>query len=140
MLTAKDSRCHFCYLTKSQPMGEKDEAENYIIKQPDEPFTLQLFDDSIYIKYCPECGRKLELYNDPKDQKSKQALIDYLVEHDDERLFQAIRNFIALELNKECTHLIVHNEFNGKDEDTFEWEGDAILETNKWNGAKEKLK
>ena len=130
----------FLLFNKITTNGQKDDEENYIIKQPDEPFTLQLFSESIYIKYCPECGRKLELYNDPRDQKSKQALIDYLIEHDDERLFQAIRNFIALELNKECTHLIVHNEFNNKDEDTFEWEGDAILETKKWNDVKEKLK
>ena len=39
-------------------------------------------------------------------------------------------------LNKKTGKIVEYN----KDEDTFEWEGDAILETNKWNEVKEKLK
>lgn len=130
MLSPKDTRCEFCYLTKSHPAGVKDENGNYIHKEPEKPFILDVYCEEIDIEYCPKCGRKLELYNDPRDPNSKQALINYLIEHDDERLFQAIRNFIATVLNKECTHLIVHNELINKDEDTFEWEGDAFLETN----------
>lgn len=71
----------------------------------------------------------VEVPEQVRDNKTKEAFIDYLNKHKDERFFQAIRNFTSLYLDGKADRVCCHRYYRKAEwcDDTFYWECDEML-------------
>lgn len=80
----------------------------------------------------------VEVPDPVRDQKTKEAFIEYLDKHKDERFFQAVRNFTYQYISPAYRIEACYYKKEGDErKDTFYWECDEMLEEEDGRTSKE---